>query len=426
MPLHPIRCLAAFIQSPRLLFAAVFLTAASSGAAAEPLTVEVRETAGIARFGYPVTGAFRCPEAGAESFRLLRDGRPVEAQFSRIRNSADGAQWEVDFNLDLLPFETRSFRIEAQDAAPAESPATRGLSLQRNAGTILIRRPGLDFIAPENLFQLLGAVKSPEHDYFVSGSAGFFTRDRQGALRQVELVQAPKHAEVEVLKSGALCAALQLSGEMDLGGDERAKTTLRLDFPRSKSWVRAEWKVDDPRQAIASVGVKFQMRLKPAPGRPTLVDFGAPSSVYAALQPSQLAVFQASPRGLANADAASTDRTAPWEVTRGTVERMIPYVAGLENDARPVEGWAHVMDDRRCTAIAVDRFARETTDRIEASAEGRVEIWRDYAKSPETKSPATKTLVFWLHFVPSPPHVGAVTSPQSMQSPPEVRITAVR
>jgi hypothetical protein len=33
-------------------------------------------------------------------------------------------------------------------------------------------------------------------------------------------------------------------------------------------------------------------------------------------------------------------------------------------------------------------------------------------------------LVFWLHFVPSPPQIGAVTSPQSMQSPPEVRIVS--
>ena len=426
MPFNPTRCVAACFHSLRLLFAAVFLTVASSGVAAEPLAVEVRETAGIARFGYPVTGAFHWPEARAESFRLLRDGRPIEAQFSRIGDAASGSQWELDFNLDLLPFETRSFRIEAQEAARAESPATRGLSLQRNAGTILIRRPGLDFMVPENLFQLLEAVKSPEHDYFVPGSAGFFVRDREGVVRQVEAVQAPKRPKVEILKSGALCAALKLSSEVDLGGEERAKTTLRLDFPRSKSWVRAEWTVDDPRQTVASLGAKFQMRLAPAQGRPTLVDFGAPSSVYAALQPSQSSVFRASPRALAAATAKSGDRMTPWEVTRGTAERMIPYVAGLEDDARPVEGWAHVMDDRLCTAIAVDRFARETIDRIEASADGRVEIWRAYSAAGDVKLPKTKTLIFWLHFVPSPPHVGAVTSPQSMQSPPEVRITAAR
>jgi hypothetical protein len=101
---------------------------------------------------------------------------------------------------------------------------------------------------------------------------------------------------------------------------------------------------------------------------------------------------------------------------------MLPYVVGLEGDARPVEGWVHVMDERLCTAIAVDRFARETSDRIEASADGRVQIWREYATDAGAKSPKARTLVFWLHFVPSPPHVGAVTSPQSMQSPPEVRV----
>jgi len=424
MSFHFSRNPAGFFRNSLLPLAGVLLVASAAAGAAEPLNVEVQETAGIARFGYPVTGTFRWPDAKAESFRLLRDGRPIESQFSRIGVGKDDSQWEVDFNLDLLPFETRSFRIEAQTAAPAESATSRGLSLERNAGKILIRRPGLDFETPENIFQLLEAVKSPKQDYFVPGSAGFFIRDRDGELHHVEPGETPAGSKLEILKSGALCAALRLTSDAALGAGQRAKTTLRLDFPRSKSWVRVAWTVDDPRQMIASLGAKFQLRLTPAQGRPTLVDFGAPSSVYTALQPSQLTVFQASPRSLAAAAAKSGGRVIPWEITRGTADRMVSYVAGLEDDARPVEGWAHVMDDKLCTAIAVDRFARETTDRIEASADGRVEIWREYSAASDGKLPEAKTLVFWLHFVPSPPHIGAVTSPQSMQSPLEVLIVS--
>ena len=398
--------------------------------AAEPLTVEVEETSGIARFGYPVTGVFRWPEDKPAAFRLLHDGKPIEAQFSQIGAGPDGAQWEVDFNLDLLPFEKRTFRIEPQAAAAGESRPKGGMVLERDAGTIRLRRPGLDFEVPENLFELLNTVKSPLHEYFIPESAGFFIRDSQGERRRIEPGNAGR-AKVEIVKSGPLCAALRLecdaaAGNGTAGDGQRVKTSLRLDFPRSKSWVRAAWTIDDPDQKIAALGAEFQLRLTPDKNRPTLVDFGAPSSVYATLQPSQLAVFRASPPVAPKSSGKPRDRVTPWLVTRGTADRMVPYVAGQEDDSRMAEGWAHVMDDKLCTAIAVDRFARETSDRIEASADGRVGLWREYdaaegAKSPETKTPA-KTLVFWLHFVPSPPHVGAVTSPQSMQSPPAVRV----
>ena len=396
----------------------------SHSIAAEPLEVEVEETSGIARFGYPVTGAFLWPENNSAAFRLLHDDRPIEAQFSQIGVGPDGAQWEVDFNLDLLPFEKRTFRIEPLAAASGESRPKGGMVLERDAGTIRLRRPGLDFEVPENLLELLKTVKSPQHDYFVSESAGFFVRDRQGERRRIEPSNADGQAEVEIVKAGPLCAALKLACDAAASDGQHVKTSIRLDFPRSKSWVRAAWTIDDQGENIASLGAEFQLRLTPDKNRPTLVDFGAPSSVYATLQPSQLAVFRASPPAAPKSSGKPRDRVIPWLVTRGTADRMLPYVAGQEDDARPAEGWAHVMDDKLCTAIAVDRFARETSDRIEASADGRVQIWREYGAAVGAKSPATKTLVFWLHFVPSPPHVGAVTSPQSMQSPPFVRVVA--
>lgn len=388
--------------------------AATSIASAAPLAVEVRETAGIARFGYPVTGTFSWTQDKPAGFRLLLEGRPVEAQFSQIGAKEHDSQWDVDFNLDLAPFEQRTFQIEPLASSPGESRASGGLILERANGAIRLRRPGLDFETPENLFQLLRAAKSPQQDYFVPDSAKFFIRDSQGKRRQIGPGSAPSDApKVEIIKSGPLCAALQ-STSRAAGGDGPPLTTkLRLDFPRSKSWVRVEWTVEGG-GAVEALGAEFQLRLAPAKGRPTLVDFGAPSSVYTALQPSQRTVFRASP--------PTSDGKHPWEITRGADDRMLPYVVGLEGDARPVEGWVHVMDEQLCTAIAVDRFARETSDRIEAAADGRVQIWRENPKRTGAESPKARTLIFWLHFVPSPPHVGAVTSPQSMQSPPEVRV----
>jgi hypothetical protein len=80
------------------------------------------------------------------------------------------------------------------------------------------------------------------------------------------------------------------------------------------------------------------------------------------------------------------------------------------------------MDSQRCTAVAVDNFARESHDWIEISDQGRLQIWREFSLPGIPAKPGTKKLTFWLHFVSFPPHVGAATSPQSMLVPPEVRL----
>jgi hypothetical protein len=75
------------------------------------------------------------------------------------------------------------------------------------------------------------------------------------------------------------------------------------------------------------------------------------------------------------------------------------------------EGWVHVMDKQRATAIAIAGFGSETRDRIEVSSDGRLLIRRDFLRGGE------RNLHFWLHFVSMPVQVGAATSPQAMQSP---------
>jgi len=88
----------------------------------------------------------------------------------------------------------------------------------------------------------------------------------------------------------------------------------------------------------------------------------------------------------------------------------VPYVVASPG-ARPAEGWAHVMDSRRCTAVAVEGFAtaakRDSPAEIAVDADGSLRLWRV----------GTKQLRFWLHFVGMPVHAGAATSPQAMLAP---------
>ena len=53
--------------------------------AAEATRIEVRETAGIQRFGYPLAAEFHASAATQpENFRLLDGGRELAAQFTRL------------------------------------------------------------------------------------------------------------------------------------------------------------------------------------------------------------------------------------------------------------------------------------------------------------------------------------------------------
>jgi hypothetical protein len=89
-----------------------------------------------------------------------------------------------------------------------------------------------------------------------------------------------------------------------------------------------------------------------------------------------------------------------------------PFASGRDQRA---EGWAHAMDRRRATALAIAGF-EATGSWIEISSEGRLRFGRNQPGGGVT------SLTFWLHFVPMPVQVGAATSPQSMMRPPDVRV----
>jgi hypothetical protein len=65
----------------------------------------VRETAGIRRFGHPVTAVLP-PVAAARAgdrFRLLENGKPVAAQFRRVEHGRGGPAVYLDFNVSHGP-----------------------------------------------------------------------------------------------------------------------------------------------------------------------------------------------------------------------------------------------------------------------------------------------------------------------------------
>ena len=106
----------------------------------------------------------------------------------------------------------------------------------------------------------------------------------------------------------------------------------------SDGWVEVRWTANDAQRMAVDLNLLIE-------GAPALVDFGAGDTVYAALKPGQQFSLSAS-------------KALSWFVQLGGE----PYATGRNTRA---EGWAHVMDKQRATAIAVAGFGGQAQDRID-------------------------------------------------------------
>ncbi|MHC4880428.1 MAG: hypothetical protein ACYTGL_28595, partial [Planctomycetota bacterium] len=107
--------------------------------------------------------------------------------------------------------------------------------------------------------------------------------------------------------------------------------------------------------------MSLQLRLNlDAPTRRsrTLVDLGAGRTIYRSLTVGGQVELRANRHGQPS-----------WQVLRGIQGQLQPFVVA-GNDAAFAEGWAHVMDRKRCLAIAFDRFGEQGTERINIRADG--------------------------------------------------------
>jgi hypothetical protein len=346
---------------------------------------KVRESAGIRRFNYPIRASF-AGERPAASLRLVEEGKPIPAQFTNR-----DARVEVDFNASLAPFEMRRYRVE-EGAGPA--PAAGGVTVEETESSFIVRGGGgVQYEVPRNLLGLLAGARTARGPFVRAGSfgAGIVYRDdilyRAGGVNHWG-----DTTKARVVKRGPLVAGLRFESSEGLRSSRTVASVLDLDFPRSKSWIEARWTVDDPENFVSGLLADVNLDLD---GSPVLVDFGATTMVYAVLRKEPKILFHAGAAG--------------WYIDLAG-ER---YAAGT---GAP-EGWAHVMDKERATAVAVDEFAAfnpPAHSSIEVGLDGRLVVRRDFTRGRE------KTLRFWLHFVSMPVQIGAATSPQSMQNPPRI------
>ena len=110
-------------------------------------------------------------------------------------------------------------------------------------------------------------------------------------------------------------------------------------------------------------------------------------------------------------------RGPAWKTLRGPASSMKPFFVGPADSLENAEGWAHVMDRRKCLAVAISSFGETTNDRIHITADGSVTLERRYPENSDIHFNGPKRFHFWIHFGHFSPQKGAATSPQAMQNP---------
>ena len=396
----------------RLLAGFLFLTGVRVDAA-ERLSLEVRETGGFRRSGCPTAVLLVLPaDVSRETrFRLLDDtGEPVGAQFRPDGDAQATNRWWLDFGASLEPSATRTYLVEYGQGVEALAAPSGGHVLHEADDAFVVENaPYISWSVPRDLRGLLRSVDFPPNKHLRPDSPGLYLEDREGGRHPL----SGEGIAVRVTRNGPLCVALNFSGHFEDGPLRGVRWTVDLTFPAPVSWVEVDCKVEDPRDKVSTVGLELHLALDaPTSEAPTLVDFGAWTYVYSSLYSGEATEMLARPR----------DVLPPLvRIHRGPPSELIEVAS---NEA-VAEGWLHVMDRRRCLALAVAEFGKDADDTLVASAEGIVIGKRHWLPPVRDLAATTKKLHAWLHFVHYPPQYSAATSPRMMQTPPEVRVLDV-
>lgn len=376
---------------------AIALSLACDLAAADrvhPFTVS--ETAGIRRRNDVITIRTSAPEVVEHTggYRIRNVGT-MAAQFRRVEWPGEPPQLVADFIDDFPPLESRGYVLELTDETTAHEP-TRGLALTETDEAWQIDSSGVVHWTIRKDLRGLLDFSWRESDYIANDSTGLFFSAVDGETHNLSQ-RAPTRAAVE--RSGPVATSLRFDYDDWPPG---ARSSVRLEFVRTKSWIRGEWTVGGDVDSISRIGGVLNLRLN---GSEYLIDFGGGDFVYTTVTRRESAVLSAGPR---------VGATVPWRVYHGADEQEQVATAPGDVPTPKVHGWAHVMDDKRATALAVDDFGEASTDAITVNGNGQLRWIRQYDAAAAKQ---TRQLEFWLHFVSMPVHIGARTSARSMQEP---------
>lgn len=366
--------------------------------------MRVKEDAGLRRFGYPVHALLPDDFPADTKYRLLRDGKPVPAQF-RVVENAGRKVVALDFNVNIGPGEGQVHEVE-YGGELAETPEPKGgMAVGPIADGLQVRNgKALHWDFPGDLKGLLRSAENARLEFVRDDSDGLWTIARGG---ERTAVAADPRTPWAVERQGPLAVGLRCAGTIKAKDGAAVPWRATLTVPSSKSWIELNWALDDPRDRVEAIGLSLNLNV--AGPAPVLVDFGANNTVYGTLKPNESMELMS--RGISSESG--------WEVRKIYGDRVEDFARAANGSVGAAEGWAHVMDAQRCSALALSAFGRDGKDSIAVDGRGEVRVAREFhAAGRSAKTP--KALRFWMHVVGVPVQIGAVTSPQAMLAPLEV------
>jgi hypothetical protein len=105
--------------------------ASAAGGEAVAVGLVLRETAGLRRFSFPVHALLPGDLPGGNA-RLLREGRPVDAQFRRIAGADGRRALALDFVSSVGPLETERYVVEVGDGVEPGPEPKRVVRVERD------------------------------------------------------------------------------------------------------------------------------------------------------------------------------------------------------------------------------------------------------------------------------------------------------
>ena len=166
----------------------------------------------------------------------------------------------------------------------------------------------------DDLDGLLKAIRVSGDDWLAAGPSGLAMKLRDGReFPFAARVASDGQPQVRVIKQGPLAARLEFSAAHAVSADSAVQSRVVLDFPLGKSWVRVDWTIADPTDAVARQTADLRLRLDSDARTPVLADVGANGWTYATLRPEEKLIYRATPApigGRANATPVA-DRPRP-------------------------------------------------------------------------------------------------------------------
>lgn len=373
--------------------------------AAGRLAFDVVESAGIHRDAAPVHARLQLPQAASAGtpFRLLWKGKPVVAQFRPHGSDTKTISWWVDFVARSLPYETRRYVVEYGPEVQSLPERKGGHVLTVEKETFVISNaPHIDWVIPRDLRGFLHSVDFPPAEHLRPDSLGLQVRDQAGQIH----VLGGSGTTAEVLRQGRMTVALRFEKTETIAALRGVKWRADLVFPGPISWVDLRLRIDDAEERVAAVGMQLRLNLDPPTGaQRTLVELGAARTVYRSLFGNQYVELR-----------ADRQQASPWQVLRGVAGSVQPFMVAAQGSPAAA-GWAHIMDRKRCLAIAFDRFGEQGAESLGLAADGRLSAWKQFSAAGPEALPVTRRWRCWLHFVHFPPQQSAATDPYMMQHP---------